>query len=59
MMRAGRADYLVGVTGQVRDRLDTLGILERLPERNIIDQRASALRRAITGLPQEPLASAT
>lgn len=59
MMRAGRAVYVVGATGQVRDRLDTLGILERLPERNVIDQRASALRRAITGLPQEPLASAT
>jgi len=54
MMRAGRAVYVVGATGQVRDRLDTLGIRERLPERNIIDQRASALRRAITGLPQEP-----
>ena len=59
MMRAGRAVYVVGATGQVRDRLDTLGILEQLPERNVVDQRASALRRAITGLPHEPLASAT
>ncbi|KPK39456.1 MAG: Bicarbonate transporter BicA [Gammaproteobacteria bacterium SG8_47] len=51
MLRAGRAVYLVGARGQVRDRLETLGLLEQLPERNVIDQRSTALRRAITALP--------
>ena len=49
MIRAGRGVYLVGAGGQPRDRLEKLGILERIPAENITAKRTVALEKAIYG----------
>jgi SulP family sulfate permease len=47
MIRAGRCVYLVGAMGQPRNRLEKLGVLQRLPPENIVDKRITALEKAI------------
>ena len=49
MVRAGRDVYLVGATGQPRERLEKLGILAQIPAENMTDKRTVALERAIYG----------
>jgi SulP family sulfate permease len=43
---AGIDVYLSGATGQVRDRLRTLGLEDRLPEAHVFADRAEAIARA-------------
>ena len=47
MIRAGRCVYLVGASGQPRNRLEKLGVLQQLPPENIVDKRITALEKAI------------
>jgi SulP family sulfate permease len=47
MLGAGRQVFIVGANGQPRDRLERLGILQRLPEANVLGRRTVALERAI------------
>ncbi|MGD8783421.1 MAG: SulP family inorganic anion transporter [Thioalkalispiraceae bacterium] len=54
MLNAGRQVFLVGAKGQPRKRLETLGLLEKIPEQNIIEQRNVALERAVMDLPSMP-----
>jgi len=49
MLRAGRPVFVVGAHGQPRDRLERLGILQKLPPENITEKRTVALERAIYG----------
>ncbi|TNF97585.1 MAG: SulP family inorganic anion transporter [Gammaproteobacteria bacterium] len=49
MVRAGRCVYLVGIEGQPRERLERLGVLDKVTPENIISKRAVALERAIYG----------
>ena len=51
MLSAGRSVYLVGASGQRRDRLEKLGLIQQLPADHLLDERSDALQRAITGLP--------
>jgi SulP family sulfate permease len=54
MLNAGRQVFLVGAKGQPRKRLESLGLLEKIPEQNIIEQRNVALERAVMDLPSMP-----
>ncbi len=47
MIRAGRSVYIVGAGGQALERLEKLGVLDRLPRENIKKQRAATLEKAI------------
>ena len=49
MLNAGRDVYIVGAHGQPHDRMERLGILDRLPPENITKKRTVALERAIYG----------
>ncbi len=51
MIKAGRAVYIVAIPGQPRQRLENMGILERLPAENVVENRLAALERAISGQP--------
>lgn len=59
MLGAGRSVYVVGASGQVRDRLDKLGLLERLPPDHILEERSVALQRAVGELPAAPARSSS
>ena len=47
MLKAGRAVYVVGAQEQPRRRLEKMGVLQQLPQKNLINQRAVALEQAI------------
>jgi SulP family sulfate permease len=47
MIKAGRSVYVVGAQGQPRRRLEKMGVLQQLPQKNLINQRAVALEQAI------------
>ena len=47
MLKAGRSVYVVGAQGQPRRRLEKMGVLQQLPQKNLINQRAVALEQAI------------
>ena len=47
MLKAGRSVYVVGAQEQPRRRLEKMGVLQQLPQKNIINQRAMALEQAI------------
>jgi SulP family sulfate permease len=47
MLRAGRAVYLAGASGQTLERLGKIGLLDKIPAQNIVDRRITALERAI------------
>jgi SulP family sulfate permease len=49
MIHAGRDVFLVGVEGQPRERLEKLGVLQKIPGDHITDRRTVALERAIYG----------
>ena len=49
MLIAGRSVFLVGARGQILQRLEKMGILQRLPKENIVERRTQALERAIYG----------
>jgi SulP family sulfate permease len=49
MINAGRSVYIVSGQGQPLQRLETMGVLSRLPKENIVGRRTQALERAIYG----------
>ena len=50
MIEAGRAVYIVAVPGQPRQRLENMGVLQRLPVQNVVDTRLTALEHAVVGV---------
>lgn len=42
--------YIVGGQGKLKERLQKFNILERIPQRNLVQSRVSALRRAVAKL---------
>lgn len=57
MLAAGRPVFIVGAAGQTRERLDKLGLLERLPAQGVQQDRPAALRLALASLEQGPRAT--
>ena len=53
MLKAGRSVYVVGAKGQARKRLEKMGVLQQLPQKNLIKQRAVALEQAIYSMSPE------
>jgi SulP family sulfate permease len=49
MINAGRSVYIVSGQGQPLQRLEDMGVLARLPKKNIVERRTLALERAIYG----------
>jgi len=49
MIRAGRSVYIVGTDSQPLQRLAKMGVLEKLSPENIVEQRVTALERAVNG----------
>lgn len=49
MLNADRDVYIVGAHGQPLDRMERLGIMDKLPSENITQKRTVALERAIYG----------
>lgn len=47
MAKAGRSVYLVGAQGQVKKRLEDLGVLSMIPEKNLLDNRTKAMEQAL------------
>jgi SulP family sulfate permease len=47
MLKAGRSVYVVGAKGQPLKRLEKIGVLQQLPQKNLIKKRAVALEQAI------------
>ena len=44
----GRQVFIVGASGQAEKRLRKMGIMERIPEENIVRDRTTALREAVS-----------
>jgi SulP family sulfate permease len=49
MRRANRSVYIVGMQGQVHNRLMKMGMLDMVPPENIVSRRTLAFERAIYG----------
>jgi SulP family sulfate permease len=49
MIDAGRSVYVVAGPGQPRRRLEIMGILERIPQQNVVEDRLLALKHSING----------
>lgn len=49
MINAGRSVYLVAASGQPRQRLENMGILQRLPKQNVVEDRLAALEYSVHG----------
>ncbi|MGB5426850.1 MAG: SulP family inorganic anion transporter [Gammaproteobacteria bacterium] len=49
MIDAGRSVYVVVGPGQPRRRLENMGILERMPQQNVVEDRLVALKHSING----------
>jgi SulP family sulfate permease len=47
MTKASRCVYIIGAKGQVKERLQNLGILSAIPENNLLDSRLEAMERAL------------
>ncbi len=43
----GRQVFIVGVSGQAEKRLRKMGVMARIPQENIVRDRATALRQAV------------
>ncbi len=48
----GREVFLVGVKGQTEQRLRKLGVMDKIPAQNIMNNRTAALRQAFTYIDQ-------
>ena len=53
----GREIFLVGVAGQAKKRLQTLGVIDKIPPDNMISDRTQALRDAVSHVDQKLLSS--
>ena len=49
MIDAGRSVYVVATPGQPRTRLESMGVLQRVTQQNVVDNRSAALVRAVYG----------
>jgi len=49
MLDAGRSVYVVAIPGQPRQRLADIGILQRIPEQNVVETRLAALKYSVYG----------
>ena len=49
MIDAGRSVYVVATPGQPRQRLENMGILQRLPKQNVVEDRLAALENSVHG----------
>jgi SulP family sulfate permease len=49
MIDAGRSVYVVARQGQPRQRLESMGILQRMPQKNVVEKRLTALERSVYG----------
>jgi SulP family sulfate permease len=49
MIDAGRSVYVVATPGQPRQRLENMGILQRLPKQNVVEDRLAALEHSVHG----------
>lgn len=49
-----RQVFIVGVSGQAEKRLRKMGVMARIPQENIVNNRASALRQAANYVEQHP-----
>ncbi|MFC1773057.1 SulP family inorganic anion transporter [Pseudomonadota bacterium] len=49
MVNAGRSVYVVAAPGQPRQRLENMGILQRLPKQNVVENRLAAMKHAVFG----------
>jgi SulP family sulfate permease len=49
MINAGRSVYVVATAGQPRQRLEDIGILQRIPEHNVVEDRLAAMKHAVYG----------
>ena len=55
----GREIFLVGVAGQAKKRLHTLGVIDKIPSENMVGDRTQALRDALNHVDQTLLSSPT
>lgn len=49
MVNAGRTVYVVATPGQPRQRLEDIGILQRVPKQNVVEDRLTALKYSVYG----------
>lgn len=49
MVNAGRTVYVVATPGQPRQRLEDIGILQRVPKQNVVEDRLAALKYSVYG----------
>ena len=49
MIKAGRSVYVVAAPGQPRQRLETMGVLQRMPQHNVVENRLTAMERSVYG----------
>jgi len=49
MINAGRSVYIVAAPGQPRQRLEDVGILQRIPRQNVVEKRLAALKYSVYG----------
>jgi sulfate permease, SulP family len=54
----GRQVFLVGVGGQTEKRLKKLGVMDKVPAQNLISDRTTALRQAVSYVETYPVTSA-
>jgi SulP family sulfate permease len=49
MIDAGRSVYVVAAPGQPSQRLESMGILQRIPQQNVVENRLAAMERSVYG----------
>ena len=49
MIDAGRSVYVVAGAGQPRERLESMGVLQRMKQQNVVENRLAALERSVYG----------
>ena len=49
LIDAGRSVYLVTGPGQPRERLESMGVLQRMAQQNVVENRLTALERSVYG----------
>jgi len=59
MIDAGRSVYVVALPGQPRQRLENMGVLQRMPQQNVVENRLTAMERSVYGDRSPPQATGT
>ena len=47
MIDAGRSVYVVAAPGQARRRLEIMGVLQRMPQHNVVENRLTAMEQSV------------